>query len=199
MARWASWLLILGICLKPVTSFAEDDAAPAIVSYGLSGFGTGAAVGLASGFLATGKEFTKGEWKTLLWGTSIGALSGLGIGIAVGAIDAGTSPHGPGAGFYILRDMNLGFGVGALAGTVIGALVWLDNGRAKDVLIGMAWGTLIGAGTGLVLGILEGSLRKSSRSDRAQADRRRLWIDIGLSPGRPGAAPLPYPSLTGRF
>jgi MFS family permease len=194
MGRWAAGLIVLCMALEPLTCFAEDDA-PSIVGYGLQGFGTGAAIGLATGFIATGTKFESGEWKTLLLGTGIGALSGMGVGIVLGAIDAGATPSRLGVGHYVLQDRSYGWALGALAGGTVGALVWLNDGRAKDVLSGMAFGTLIGAGVGLVLGILEGALRKPPPE---RAEPSKLSLNLGFSPG-PGAVPWPYPSLSGRF
>ena len=194
MGRWAVCLVVLSLGLVPVLCRAQDET-PSIVGYGLQGFGTGAAVGLAAGFLATGRTFESGEWKALVLGTGIGALSGMGVGIVLGAVDAGATPSGFGVGHYVLQDMNYGFGLGALAGATVGALIWVDHGRGKDVLTGMAYGTLIGAGVGLVLGIIEGALRKPAPE---RAPKARLSLQLGFVPSR-GAVPWPYPMLAGRF
>lgn len=189
----ALWSLQPGVCL------ADDDEAPSIVGYGLEGMGTGAATGLALGYIATGSEFHSREWRTLVWGTAIGALSGLGVGVLLGTVDAASGPR-RGYGFYIIRDSNYGFTVGLLAGGIIGALLWLDDGTGKDLLRGMAWGTVIGAGTGLLVGVLEGALRGSSRrSENYQAPpRSRVQLGVGFA-ANGGGAPIPYPMLTGRF
>ena len=178
--------------LTPPTAAAQDS--PSIVSYGMEGFGTGAATGLAVGYLSTGRTFDSGEWRNLLFGAGVGALTGLGVGIVLGIADAGSEPYRPGMGYYILRDMDYGVGLGALAGATVGALVWLDDGRPKDVLIGMAWGAVIGTGAGLVLGTIEGALRLSA----APPPRRGVSLGFGFTPG-PGGAPLPSPVLSGRF
>ena len=185
--------------LQPGVCFAEDDEAPSIVGYGLEGMGTGAASGLALGYIATGSEFHRSEWRTLAWGTAIGALSGLGVGVLLGTVDAASGPR-RGYGFYMVRDSNYGFTVGLLAGGIIGALLWLDDGTGKDLLRGMAWGTVIGAGTGLLVGVLEGALRSSSRPARSyEAPRaRRMQLGVGFA-ANGGGAPIPYPTLTGRF
>jgi hypothetical protein len=189
---------MLCVAFEPLTCFAEDEA-PSIVGYGLQGFGTGAAIGLATGFLATGPKFESQEWRTLLLGTGIGALSGMGVGIVLGAIDAGASPARLGVGHYVLQDMGYGWALGVLAGGTVGALIWLGDGRAKDVLSGMAYGTLIGAGVGVVLGILEGTLRKPApERTEPRTEPAKVSLNLGFSPG-PGAVPWPYPSLSGRF
>lgn len=174
-----------------------EDSTPSIFGYAMEGFGTGLAVGFATGYLATGPKWESGEWRTVLWGGGIGALTGLGIGLTLGIIDAGTTPNGRGVGFYIMRDSNYGYSVGALAGAVIGALVWAGDGTSKDVLIGLSWGTVIGAGAGVILGVIEGALRRPSSSEHSE--RRAIQIGLGFTPSETGAPMLPYPTLSGRF
>jgi hypothetical protein len=204
-AGLATWLTLVaavlatGVLTTPERCYAEEDSTPSVLGYALEGFGTGIAVGFATGYLATGPKFEGGEWRTLLWGGGIGALSGLGLGLILGVVDAGTVPNGRGVGFYIMRDSNYGFTVGALAGGVIGALVWAGSGTSKDLLIGLAWGTVIGAGAGVILGVIEGALRNGKGSSHA---KRETPIQVGLGftpPGVEGGAPLPYPVLSGRF
>jgi hypothetical protein len=140
----------------------------------------------------------------LVYGTAIGALSGLGVGILLGAIDAGTS-RGRGFGFYMLRDSNYGVSVGFVVGGLIGLLQWMgDDGRAKDVLIGLAWGTVIGGGAGFLVGIIEGALRSgnSSSGDPATSDpasSRRVRLGLAFTPNERGGVGTPYPTLSGRF
>jgi hypothetical protein len=185
--------------ITPSHCLAEEDSTPSILGYALEGFGTGIAVGFATGYLATGPKFEGGEWRTLLWGGGIGALTGLGLGLVLGIVDAATVPSGRGVGFYIMRDSNYGYTVGALAGGIIGALVWAGGGVAKDVLIGLAWGTVIGAGAGILLGIVEGALR-SGKSDTSHAQRRSPFqVGLGFTPSLEGGAPISYPTLTARF
>jgi len=171
-----------------------DDEAPSIVGYGLEGLGTGAATGLAIGYLATGNTWESSDWRTLAWGTAIGALSGLGVGVLLGTVDAATGPK-RGVGFYMIRDSNYGFTVGFLAGGIIGALIWLGDGSGKDLLRGLAWGTVIGAGAGMLLGVLEGVLRAPRQTEQA---RNRLRVGVGFA-AESGSVPVPYPTLTGRF
>jgi hypothetical protein len=180
----------------PRTCSAEDDT-PSIVGYAFQGFGTGLATGLGIGYLATGPKFESDEWRTLLWGGGIGALSGLGIGLILGVVDASTVPNGRGVGFYIVRDSNYGYSVGALAGGVVGILMWAGGGVSKDVLKGLAWGTVIGAGAGIILGVIEGSLRNSGSSGSSTASTG-LRLNLGFIPSDEGP-PLPYPNLTARF
>ena len=192
-----SLLLAAALAITAVASpcHAEDDT-PSIFSYALSGFGTGLATGFAVGYLSTGPEFESNEWRKILFGGGIGALSGLGIGLVLGVVDAGGKPEGRGVGFYIMRDSNLGFTVGALAGSVVGALYWAGGGSPKDVLIGLSWGTVIGAGAGLILGAIEGALRAPKSTSTAA--RTGLQFSFGFTPSEDGV-PLPYPNLSARF
>jgi hypothetical protein len=188
--------LVVGCLLAtPALCSAEDESTPSIFGYALSGFGTGIATGFATGYLVTGPTWESDEWKTVLWGGGIGALTGLGIGVVLGVVDAGSAPGGRGIGFYIMRDANLGFSVGALAGGVVGVLYWAGGGTSKDLLTGLSWGTVIGAGAGVILGVVEGALRSP---EQAKQTARGVRFDLGVLPSDSGV-PLPYPSLSGRF
>lgn len=198
--RLVGWLCGLSLALLAcgVTQTCRAEEVPSILGYGFEGLGTGASTGLAVGYLATGPEFESGEWKKLVYGTAIGALSGLGVGVLLGIVDAGTS-KGRGVGFYMLRDSNYGVSVGLIVGGIIGVLRWIDDGSGKDLLRGMAWGTVIGAGTGLVVGIIEGALRGGSSADAAASARAsRLRVGVAFAPSETGLG-MPYPSVSGRF
>src|SRR4051812_17706587 len=137
----------LANALSPAQSWAKDDT-PSTVAYGFDGFWTGAQIGLASGYLATGREYESEEWRKLVFGAGVGALIGVGAGITLGVIDVGSAP--PDAGHLILRDVGYGVGLGAIVGTAVGALFLIDSGRPKNLLTGAAIGTVAGAGAGLV-------------------------------------------------
>jgi hypothetical protein len=94
-----------------------------------------------------------------------------------------------------MRDSNLGYSLGGLAGGVIGVLIWAGGGTSKDFALGLAWGTVIGASAGIILGVIEGSLRSKS-SERAR--RSQLQLGLGFTPSDDGVG-LPYPNLIGRF
>jgi hypothetical protein len=102
-----------------------------------------------------------------------------------------------------MRDSNLGVGLGFLAGGVVGAIVWASGGSGKDLLLGMSYGVLIGAGAGLIMGIIEGALRRGNQTSAASGSahahtERGFSLNVGVSAG-PGSIPLPAPVLTGRF
>jgi hypothetical protein len=197
MSRWLPCLVILAVCLEPVVCRAEDDT-PSVIGYALQGFGTGAAVGLGTGFLLSRPTWESKDWKTVGLAGGIGALSGMGVGIILGVIDAAATPHGPGVGFYIMRDMNLGVGLGFLAGAVVGVIVWAGSGHGIDVVYGMTYGVLIGAGAGLVLGVIEGVLRLPKHDSAAANTKTGLSFNLGFTSG-PGTVPVPSPMLIGRF
>ena len=188
LALVASFLALPSVCL------AKDEA-PSIATYGFDGFWRGAQVGLAAGFLATGPEYESPEWRKLVFGAGVGALAGMGLGITLGIIDVGQAP--PQTGQLILRDMGYGIGLGAVAGTAVGALFLIDSGRAKDLLTGAAIGTLVGAGAGIAFGLIEGAAadRDSSESARAEGPLQSLrFTTIGAE-----GSLLPLPALAGTF
>jgi hypothetical protein len=199
----SSWIVALCFALlvggASRTCQAED--APSIVGYGFEGLGTGAAMGLGVGYLSTGPEWESSEWKKLVYGTAIGALSGLGVGILLGIIDAGTS-RGRGVGFYMVRDSNYGVSVGFVVGGIVGILKWIGDGSGKDLLKGLAWGTVIGGGAGFLVGIIEGALRGSgskSESLDGGAASTRMRFGVAFTPSETGVVGTPYPTLSGRF
>lgn len=176
---------------------------PSLLQYGWNGFSTGLGVGLASGYLATGKEFESGEWKILVLGAGVGALSGIGVGLLFGLADVGAAPDIPGA--IVLRDMGYGESLGALAGLVVGALIAIDSGSLRDVVVGGAVGTLVGTGTGLILGVIEAVATSSGEGDysgrrpqggRAEGFVLRAGITAQLDVT---GAPVWTPTAYGRF
>src|SRR5262245_6506263 len=129
--RAASAALSAGILAAAVRASAAEEP-PAAVAYGFDGFWTGAQVGLATGFLATGPEYESREWRKLMWGAGIGALAGTGLGITLGVVDVSTGP--PHTGHLILRDVGYGLGLGTIVGAAVGGLFWADGGEPKNLL-----------------------------------------------------------------
>jgi hypothetical protein len=198
--------LCLGLWVAGPNSTCRAEDAPSVVGYGFEGLGTGAAMGLGIGYLSTGSDWDSSEWKNLVYGTAIGALSGLGVGLLLGIIDAGTS-RGRGIGFYMVRDSNYGVSVGFVVGGIVGILQWMgDDGSGKDLLRGLAWGTVIGGGAGFLVGILEGALRGggSSNADPAgpsydSTHASRMHFGVSFTSNERGGVGTPYPTLSGRF
>jgi hypothetical protein len=193
----ASLVLAGGLAL-PSLAQAKDEGneAPAVVSYGFGGFWTGAAVGLAAGYVATGSHFESHEWRTLVYGAGIGGLAGIGLGITLGIVDVGRPPPRP--GWLILRDTGYGASLGGLAGGVVGALAWAGSGHPKNLLTGAAIGTLVGAGAGLFIGILEGSA-SHPRAAPVEAPPAQATLQLGVTFADANGVPVPLPALTGTF
>jgi hypothetical protein len=141
--------------------------APSIITYGTNGFWTGAQLGLATAYLATGKDYESKEWRKLVFGAGVGALSGVAIGITLGIVDAGSEP--PAMGWLILRDAGYGIGLGALVGVATGALFMLDSPDTKYLVQGAAIGSLAGAGVGIVVGVVQGISSKPKAKEPATA------------------------------
>jgi hypothetical protein len=181
------WFVLLSGSALSSTCRAEDDA-PSIMDYGLRGVWTGAELGLAVGYLSTGSSYESHEWRNLVLGVGVGALSGIALGISLGIVDVSRDP--PRTGGYVLRDMGYGTFLGALTGTAVGALFMVDSGRAKDLLIGAAYGALFGAATGVVFGAIEGS-SDSDRSSHKADDHDHTQVSPTLLFVEGSRAPLP--------
>lgn len=196
--RWIISCALLSALLAPASALAQqydEEPEPSLMTYGFRGLFSGAGVGLAAGYLATGSNYESDEWETLVLGAGIGALSGVGLGLLLGAADVGAGDP-PGMGYYVIRDIGYGATLGALSGALVGGLFALDSDNSKDILTGAAWGTLTGAGVGVIFGIIEGA---GDLEDRRTADNRagvRFSLSMtGIAEGRP----MPIPVAIGRF
>jgi hypothetical protein len=152
---------------------------PSIISYGTNGFWTGAQIGLATGYLATGKDYESGEWRKLVFGAGVGALSGVAIGLTLGIVDAGAEP--PAMGWLVLRDAGYGIGLGTLVGLATGALFMLDSPDTKYLVRGAAIGTLAGASAGIVVGVIQGISSKPKSKESAGAGLEGLSWQLGVT------------------
>jgi hypothetical protein len=179
----------------PRIAHAAEDEPRSIIKYGVNGFWTGAQIGLACGYLATGPHFESREWRKLVFGTGIGALAGTGIGLTLGVIDVGAPA--PGTGWLALRDTGYGIGLGVLVGTATGALYLADSGHAKDLLNGAAIGTLVGAGAGALFGIIQGVSLHRERPAPVAADHSPVSLRFSVTTSPDSAALLP--ALGGTF
>jgi hypothetical protein len=189
-------VVLLGVLSAPSLSRADDG--PAMFAYGFRGFWTGAELGLATGFLSTGDRYESGEWRKLVLGTGIGAIVGVAGGVTLGIVDASDQAR-PRYGWLILRDMGYGATLGALTGAAVGLLVWVDDGRPKDVLIGLSIGALIGAAAGVVFGLVEGLGQEPKKpKDQARRSERGVRLSLFAAPER-GRGLLLGPALLGRF
>jgi hypothetical protein len=197
-----SLVLVAALCV-PASGSAQDKDSErssgmdgvSMLSYGFRGFWTGAELGLATGYLTTGRHFEHGEWRKLVLGAGIGAVMGVGAGIALALVDAREGE--PGTGFYVLRDMGYASLLGALTGAAVGALFLVGSGHPKDVLVGLSIGTLIGAGVGIAFGVIEGTNSRRHR-DARRAARGGIHLILVAVPTT-GLLPAIGPGLAGRF
>jgi len=191
--RWgACALLSVGFWSLPSVASAQEEA-PSIVRYGFDGFWTGAQVGLASGYIATGDDYESSEWRKLVFGAGVGALAGVGVGITLGIVDVGEPP--PRAGWIILRDTGYGLGLGAVVGTAVGALFIIDSGDPKDLLVGASYGTLAGAAAGIAFGLIEAAGQKRDHGPASASDSPAVRFTLVGSEG----SWLPLPAVQGQF
>ena len=146
-------LLALSVALCPAWAAAAEP--PSMLEYGFKGFFTGAPIGLAAGFLATGSDYESEEWRTLVIGAGVGALVGTGVGVTMGFVDVGVTP--PGTGWLVLRGIGLGAALGSIVGAACGAILIVKSEEPKDILTGASWGALIGSGVGIAFGVVEGA------------------------------------------
>jgi hypothetical protein len=195
-------LAALSVLSEPTRCAAQSgDDGPALFQYGFRGFWTGAELGLAAGYLTTGSEYESGEWRKLVLGLGVGAIIGVASGVTLGMVDA-SDANRPRFGWYVLRDMGYGALLGAFTGAAVGALVWVDDGRPKDVLIGLSWGALIGGAVGALFGVVEGMgaepRGRGARSVERMRAERGVKLTLFAAPGQ-GRVPALGPGLIGRF
>lgn len=193
LVRWGACALFsVGLWALPSVASAQQEP-PSIISYGSNGFWTGAQIGLASGYLATGDDYESREWRKLVFGAGVGALAGVGVGITLGIVDVGEPP--PRAGWIILRDTGYGLGLGAIVGTAVGALFIIDSGDPKDLLVGASYGTLAGAAAGIAFGLIEsaGEQRDSGPTTASEGPAVRFTL-VGSE-----GSWLPLPAVQGQF
>lgn len=151
-------LLAFGLIVNvPLISWAggfwgpSPDDEPSVFSYAWSGLTLGAALGLSGGYLSAVED---DEWKYLITGPAYGAIIGAGFGLTLGVFDVGKKRTGVGG--IILRDMRMGTGMGMALGLAVGTIKAVDSSQWNHLGKGIACGSLIGAGCGLLFGIYEG-------------------------------------------
>jgi hypothetical protein len=174
MQRWFLWLVLALLCQLPNSASADGffgphpDYAPSVFTYGYRGLFTGGLVGLSAGYLVARNDgFSDDDWRPLVLGSGIGALSGSVLGLTLGFVDL--SDDQPGRASIALRDTLYGAGFGALLGGITGGLVIIRTHDAEHLLFGAALGTLAGSGLGLVIGLIEGKRIVESPQHRYSA------------------------------
>jgi hypothetical protein len=162
------------LCQLPNSASADGffgphpDYAPSVFTYGYRGLFTGGLVGLSAGYLVARNDgFSDDDWRPLVLGSGIGALSGSVLGLTLGFVDL--SDDQPGRASIALRDTLYGAGFGALLGGITGGLVIIRTHDAEHLLFGAALGTLAGSGLGLVIGLIEGKRIVESPQHRYSA------------------------------
>lgn len=173
----------------------HPDYAPSVFSYGVDGFWTGALVGVSGGYLAARSHgFESDDWRPLVLGAGIGALSGAAVGITLGFADL--ADDRPGMGSLILRDMGYGGSFGLLIGAVTGALVMIRTDEPEHIGLGAAIGALSGAGAGLIIGAIEG--RRIVNSPAHRYPGMRLGPSMAMVRDAQGGL-VAAPTLRGAF
>ena len=177
---YAVMFTVLLSALAPAKSRAAMPDADILFDYGFKGLTIGAELGLSLGYLSAGNRYEESEWRKLVLGVGIGALAGLTTGIIIAVADT-TSGSAP-VGHYILRDAGYGTWIGAAVGAMVGGLLWIDDGRPRDLIQGAAYGSLFGAVAGLAYGVIEGK-NASPPSHRYYEDDWRFSVSPTYSPG----------------
>jgi hypothetical protein len=142
-----------------------------MLSYAFTGLGTGALVGLSGGYLAARHanwDWHKEEYRALGLGASIGALSGIALGLGLGIADLGADA--PGYGGIVLRDTLYGTGLGAVAGVIGGGIAAFARSDAELALFGATIGAVSGAGVGMIIGFIEAprSVKQRKKEEQQQ-------------------------------
>lgn len=185
-------VLIAGL-LVTSTAAAEDDDAGSTFAAGYRGFLTGGFAGLGVGYLIVrGDDGGGDDLRTLGFSAGVGALSGAGVGLALGLMDLGDP--GPSRGAIIMRDALYGVGFGVLTGAAAGGLSVIQTGDGEHALLGAAIGSVAGAGLGLVVGVID--------AERARARWRRQAVRIVPAMGgtRDASGQLVWvPSIAGSY
>jgi hypothetical protein len=176
-------------------SEGQREDAPSVLSDALDGLLLGALVGASGGYLRARRHgFDSDDWRPIVLGAGIGALSGVGVGLAAGFVDL-AAEH-PGAGYIALRDTLYGTGLGLLLGTITGALVMVGSDKPEHIGFGAAIGGLTGAGVGLAVGLIEGPRVVKRANQPAALGRARPVLALVRDVG---GALLPVPAVAARF
>jgi hypothetical protein len=203
-SRW--WIVLALVCASLFSSaearaegfFGPDpQQTPSVFTYAWRGFWLGTLDGGSIGYLVARRDGWEGDdWKPLVYGLGIGALSGSALGFGLGFADLAADR--PGRYNLALRDMVYGAGFGAAAGAVSGGLAVIKSGDAEHILFGAAIGTVVGTGVGLVIGLIEGRRITESPQHRWRGANEHFQLSLGQSRDVSGRA-VWQPTLSGRF
>lgn len=152
-------------------SAKADTNPPTVFDGAYQGLLVGATAGVATGYLFARRGGWKSsdDWKPLVYGAGIGALSGAAIGLTLGIVDM--AQRNPGRNGYVMRDGLYGAGLGAVLGGIAGGLAAISSKKGEHVLLGGSIGVLAGTCLGMGMGFVEGYRKFSPRvSAVEQAD-----------------------------
>ncbi|MEY4513298.1 MAG: hypothetical protein RLZZ450_5420 [Pseudomonadota bacterium] len=110
-----------------------------------------------------------------------GALAGAGVGLTLGILDR----VGVQSAYYISRDLTYGVAFGAVLGSLAGGVGALSGGDGESVIVGAAAGSLAGLGLGLIVGVVEGTLRPHRQ--RMPYVARRATLSVARLTDEPGS------------
>jgi len=162
-------LVTLLACFAGSAKAAEAAATPPTVFDGAyQGLLVGGMAGVATGYLFArrGGWNSSNDWKPLVYGLGIGALSGAAIGLTLGIVDM--SQRKPGRNGYVMRDGLYGAGLGAVLGGIAGGLAAISSKKGEHVLLGASIGVLSGTCLGMGVGFAEGYRKYSAQISAAQ-------------------------------
>lgn len=159
-----------------------------VFGYSYRGFFAGGLAGLGVGYvIARADGVGEDDWRTLVFSSGTGALSGAALGLTLGLFDRDGRP----SGYYVARDMSIGAGFGALAGATAGGLSAVLSHEGEHILMGAAVGVASGAALGIISGLIEAAVRERPRRYAGRAVRVNVL--------RSAATATLMPGLTGTF
>ena len=161
LLRIACVALALG-CVVP-SAHAADAQPPTVFDGAYQGLLVGGVAGLATGYLFARQNgwHSSSDWKPLVYGAGIGALTGSVIGLTLGIVDM--SQRKPGRNGYVMRDGLYGAGLGAVLGGIAGGLAAISSKKGEHVLLGASIGVLSGTCLGMGVGFVEGYRKYSAQ------------------------------------
>jgi hypothetical protein len=198
---WFAWTFAAPsrACAEEPASAQPAASLPSTSVFGcaLDGLWLGLLVGSGGGYLRARREgFDNDDWRPVVLGAGIGALSGVGVGLAAGFVDL--AAERPGRASIALRDTLYGAGLGGLLGAITGALVMVRSDEPEDIGFGAAIGSLAGAGAGLAVGLIEGALVMKRTAPAPATALAGVRPALAWTRDRSGAL-LPALTLSTRF
>lgn len=160
-------ILAVAVCLTmlsyPVRAgqfFGDSDPQdkPSVINYAWAGMATGTLLGAAIGGIQAVEEHqqldSSGEANRVSNGALYGLIGGTVLGLGIGFYDL--SQGQTGVGGVVLKDMNIGGGLGIVIGAAAGGITYSKTKEWSDFGKSLAWGYIGGSVLGLVIGLIEG-------------------------------------------